>query len=808
MADLSESTPTSSMDMAYNALLEADLARQFRRARRLMAGRTFSDELRLAVSGKRILVTGASSGIGRGAALRLMEAGAHVLLVARREQLLEELAQYSSSTEGRASYYRCDLSDQRQVSALVAQVLDEHGGVDVLINNAGRSIRRTVSESANRMHDYERVMQLNFFGVTWLTVPLVERMRETGGGQVINVSTAGTQFAGTPRFAAYMASKGALDQFALSAAPEMLADGIRWTTVNLPLTQTDMIAPAQDTWNRYPKLSADRGVSMVLDAVVRAPVRVTHPASNAIEVIDRVATRIVQKRKAREFRPTPVTGLPRVAIIGAGMSGLAMAMKLRAAGSDDFVIFEKTQNVGGTWRENAYPGLTCDVPAHYYCYRDELSSDWTHVFAPGSQIQNYFESVAVKRNLTRFIQFGTEIVRGEFVGGQWVLTDADGREYSADVLVCATGVLHHPRIPSIAGLESFAGSVFHSARWDHDAQIAGARVGIIGNGSTGVQITTALSETAAKVTLFQRTPQWVVAVPNPSIPKWFRSLLAHSPILNRTMYRTANATFNVAARAPIASGWERSVFGYLARRSLATVRDPELRARLTPDYEPLCKRLINSADFYRAVQRPSVAVASEAIEHVCPEGVLTSDGQLHRLDTLVLATGFEAHAYMRPMQLAGPSGLSLEEAWRAGPRAHNTTMIPGLPNLFILMGPNSPIGNASLVPIAETQADYVVDWLKYMKRHGIVEIEPTAAATDSFYREVTAALGGTVWSTGCDSWYLGPNGVPVLWPWPFDELHTRLAHPNHDDFVLRSTPTVTVRAGVDGLAKVTAEPQH
>ncbi|WP_081343349.1 MULTISPECIES: SDR family NAD(P)-dependent oxidoreductase [Mycobacteroides] len=800
MPNLSESTPISPMDRAYNALLEADLARQFRRGRRLIAGRTFSDELRSAVSGKRILVTGASSGIGRGTALRLMQAGAHVLLVARRVQLLEELAQESRSTDGHASYFQCDLSDQLQVAALVSQVLDEHGGVDVLINNAGRSIRRTVRESVDRMHDYERVMQLNFFGVTWLTIPLVERMRQDGGGQVINVSTAGTQFAGTPRFAAYMASKGALDQFALSAAPEMLADGIRWTTVNLPLTQTDMIAPAQDAWNRYPKLSTDKGVSMVLDAVVRAPVRVTHPTSNAIEVIDRVATRIVQRQKAREFRKTPAAGLPKVAIIGAGMSGLAMAMKLQAAGSDNFVIFEKTQNVGGTWRENAYPGLTCDVPAHYYCYRDELSADWTHLFAPGSQIQRYFENVTAKKDLTRFIQFGTEMIRAEFTGGQWVLTDADGCEHSADVLVCATGVLHHPRTPSIEGLETFGGKIFHSARWEHDAEIVDARVGIVGTGSTGVQITTALSEIAAKVTLFQRTPQWVIAVPNPPIPQWFRFLLAHSPVLNQAMYRMANVTFNVAARAPIAQGWERRLFGYLARKSLATVQDPELRARMTPDYEPLCKRLINSADFYRAIQRPSVAVVSEAINRVCPDGIVTSDGHLHKLDTLVLATGFEAHTYMRPMQIIGPTGLSLEQAWSEGPRAHNTTMIPGLPNLFTLMGPNSPIGNASLVPIAETQADYVVNWLKHMKRYRVVEIEPTSVATDRFYRELTAALGGTVWSSGCDSWYLGSNGVPVLWPWPFDELRKRLANPNSDDFIRRHTHSVPPEPAASGLA--------
>lgn len=778
------------LDAAFNLLLEADLGRQTRRTRRIVAGRTFSDDLRAKVAGKRILVTGASSGIGRGAAIKLMEAGAHVVAVARRSELLMELVEYASGTAGSVTHYPCDLSDRSQVDALVDRVLTELGGVDVVINNAGRSIRRTMEDAADRLHDYERVMQLNFFGVVWLTVPLVEHMRRTGnGGHIINISTAGTQFAGTPRFTAYMSSKGALDQFALSAAPEMMADGIHWTTVNLPLTQTDMIVPAQNSWNRYPKLTVEKGVSMVLDAVVRAPVRVTHPMSNVLEVVDRVATRFMQKQKSREFGLRRSSDLPSVAIIGAGMSGLAMAIKLREAGSDNFTIFEKAQAVGGTWRDNTYPGLTCDVPAHYYCYRDELRADWTRVFAPGDQIRRYFEDVAHRRDILRSIQFGTEIVRAEFDSGRWHLRDSSGRQHVADVLVCATGVLHHPRIPHIAGLETFRGRLFHSARWDHEAIVEGARVGVVGSGSTGVQITTALADVAAQVTLFQRTAQWVIAIPNPRIPAWFRTWLARSPVMANAMYRAANGVFNVAARAPIQQGWERRVFGYLARMSLATVKDPDLRARLTPDYEPMCKRLVNSGDFYKAVQMPSVDVVCEAIERVCPEGIVTADGVLHELDILVLATGFDTHAYMRPIELTGPTGLSLAQVWSQGPRAHNTTMIPGLPNLFTLMGPNSPIGNASLVPIAETQADYVVEWLKYMKRHGVVEVEPTEDATARFYQELTGAMDGTVWVTGCDSWYLGPDGVPILWPWPFDELRSRLEARSMEDFVVRTTPS-------------------
>lgn len=781
---------SSALDTAVNVLTEVDPGRQLRRLRRRLASRSVADELRATVAGKRVLVTGASSGIGRAVATKLLEAGAEVLLVARRGDLLDDLVAATADAPGRATAYPADLSDRDQIAALVDRVLADYGGVDILINNAGRSIRRTLRDTVDRMHDYERVMQLNFFGAVLLTAPLVDRMRRSGsGGHVINVSTLGTQLAGTQRFAAYMASKGALDQFAGSVAPETLADGVRWTTVHMPLVQTEMIEPAQHAWNSYPKLSLDTGVSMVLDAVVRAPARVTHPMGNLTEAAERVAPKLLQRYKAREFPATPTAPLPRVAIIGAGMSGLAMALQLRAAGSDDFVIYEKSDTVGGTWRENTYPGLACDVFAHFYCYRDDLQPDWSRVFAPGGEIQDYFENIADDHDLRRNIRFGTEIVAGEFESGRWRLTTADGEVDVADVLVCATGVLHRPRIPDIPGLDTFGGKVFHSARWDHSAATEGARVGIVGTGSTGVQITAALAEEAAHLTLFQRTAQWIVSAPNPQLPHGFRTMLAKVPVLNRAMYNLTGAIYTVIGTAPIRSGWQRKLFNLLARRSLATVADPELRARLTPTDEPMCKRLVNSPDFYRAVQLPTVDVVTAGIDHVCADGVVTADGALHELDILVLATGFDSHAYMRPMQLIGPSGRTLADAWRDGPRAHHTTTIPGLPNLFLLMGPNSPIGNSSLVPIAEAQAGYVLWWLRRMRERGIVEVEPTVAATTRFYRQVAAAMGDTVWVTGCDSWYLGPDGVPLLFPWSLATFRSMLAEPDPADFVVRTTPS-------------------
>jgi len=480
--------------------------------------------------------------------------------------------------------------------------------------------------------------------------------------------------------------------------------------------------------------------------------------------------------------------LPRVAIIGAGMSGIAMGKALRAAGADDFILYEKADRLGGTWRENTYPGLCCDVPAHYYAYVDEPNPEWSRVFAPGAEIQSYLERVADKHDLVRRIRFGVDIVSGAFADGRWTLTTRTGERIEAEVLVCATGVLHQPKLPELPGLETFAGKAFHSARWDPTAVTDGARVGVLGTGSTGVQLTVALAPKAKRFTLFQRTPQWVIALPNPPIAPTLRRAQRVIPRLDRAMYALSRASFNALARAPLHPGWQRDLFGWLARRGLASVRDPALRAKLTPADAPMCKRLINSAGFYDAVQRDNVDVVTDAMARVCPEGIVTADGRLHPLDVLVLATGFHAHAYMRPMSLTGPSGETLADAWKDGPRAHNTTMVPGLPNLFALMGPNSPIGNASLVPIAEAQADYVVAWLERMRARGITEVEPTRAATDAFYEEVKAAMGDTVWVSGCDSWYLTADGTPVLWPWPLETFEARLRRPVASEFTERSTP--------------------
>lgn len=479
---------------------------------------------------------------------------------------------------------------------------------------------------------------------------------------------------------------------------------------------------------------------------------------------------------------------PRVAIVGAGMSGLCMAHELKRAGLEDFTVYEKAGEVGGTWRENRYPGLTCDVPSRFYSYSFAPNPDWSSYFSPGAEIQRYFTRVTDELGLRRHIRFGAEIAQARWEEGRWMLRTRDGDEDVADVLVTATGVLHHPHVPPIEGLETFSGAAFHSARWDDSVELAGRRVAVIGTGSTGVQITTALAGEAGRLLVFQRTAQWILPVPNLPYSTLTRHAFRRLPWLNRLSYRVYQALLEtVLGRAVTRPGPTRTLIGALCRLNLRLgVRDRELRRGLTPAYEPMCKRLVMSAGFYPAMQRDDVELVTEGIDYVEPRGIVTSDGRLHEADVIVLATGFDAHAYMRPMDIVGEDRLTLAEAWAEGPRAYRTVALPGFPNLFTLMGPHSPVGNHSLIAIAETQAAYVMQWIERLRRDGLASVAPTAAATARFNEELRRALPGTVWATGCRSWYLGADGRPELWPWSAARHREMLQQPEPADFV--STP--------------------
>jgi cation diffusion facilitator CzcD-associated flavoprotein CzcO len=474
----------------------------------------------------------------------------------------------------------------------------------------------------------------------------------------------------------------------------------------------------------------------------------------------------------------------RVIIIGAGAAGMLAGIKLREAGFTNFAIYEKADEVGGTWRENIYPGVGCDVPAHHYNYSFEHNPGWSSRLAGGAEIQSYFLGVAEKYDLRRHIIFGHAVASGKFENCKWHIVTDKGLSDSCDYLVSATGPLHIPRLPEIEGLDTFAGVKFHSARWPQNLSLDGKKVGILGNGSSGVQIVSALARQGVDLKVFMRTPQWVFPLANRHFGSAERRLVKMFPVIGRT----AGAFFqwffeHVFAEAVIRPGWQRRFLSWACRRNLASVKDAELRRELTPDFQPLCKRMVMSADFYPALQLPNVTLVRSGITKVTPDSVITDDGIVHRLDVLIMATGFWTRAYGRPLDLSvEETGKTLADEWAQDIRAHQSVHVPGIPNYMIVGGPLSPRGNFSAIAYSEAIVDHIVRFIALSVDEGICSSAALERAHARFKDDNSSRMSDTIWVTGCQSWYLNEKGEPENWTGTPDEFREMLQHIDLDDF--------------------------
>jgi cation diffusion facilitator CzcD-associated flavoprotein CzcO len=475
---------------------------------------------------------------------------------------------------------------------------------------------------------------------------------------------------------------------------------------------------------------------------------------------------------------------PRIVVIGSGVSGILMGIQLRERGLLNFTILEKATTLGGTWRDNRYPGVACDVPAHLYSFSFEPNPNWTHRFATGAQLWDYFNGVAEKYGVAAHIRYGKEVTDARLRGREWILTTADGETLAADIVVSAVGRLHHPSLPDIAGLEDFAGTLVHSAQWDPSIDLEGKRLGVIGTGSSATQITTATVDTVDRLTLFQRTAQWVWPVPNEKVPWWRRLRLKLSRSYGLRYYRELEEFINEIGRAAKGDAAAVEARNTAVREALAAVRDPELRAKLTPDYEIGCKRLVISGRFYDAVQRPNVDVVTDPILQVEPAGLRTADGVLHPLDVLVLATGFHADSYLRPMTVTGQDGVDLDKLWAEVPMNYKSVALPHMPNFFMINGPFSPGGSASVLSIIETHVGYVMQLIDRVVENGVT-LAPDPFRSAELLNEIRERASKTVWGTGgCTSWYLDKNGVPLVNPLLLEELAEDMRVPVFDDYVV------------------------
>lgn len=458
----------------------------------------------------------------------------------------------------------------------------------------------------------------------------------------------------------------------------------------------------------------------------------------------------------------------RVVIVGAGFSGMGVAIRLLQEGHTNFAIYEKNADVGGTWETNRYPGLTCDVPALSYTYSFERSPEFSRQYPAWHEIRDYCRRVAGKYGLDRYTRFNTEIAEATWDNGKWTLKTRNGLRDEADVVIMATGVLRNLNVPDIPGLDVFGGPVVHTGKWDESLDLRGKRVGIIGTGATSAQLVPALIDTVDKLVLFQRTAHWVAPFDggNPAITEEQRQAMRENPERLRAVASGMLDKIEALVDGILVdkTGASTRLLKERCEKNLAQVRDPELRRQLTPDYQPGCKRLIFSETFYPAMDKPNAQLVTGAIRQVERGGVSTADGQLHELDVLVLATGYRMHDYMRPMRIRGENAVLLDDLWKDGAFAHRGVAVPGFPNLFTVMGPNSPLTNFSVIEVAEWQINYILTLARKVLSGECASIAPDPGATKAYNDALTKAMPGTIWASGCVSYYLDENGRPNVWP--------------------------------------------
>jgi cation diffusion facilitator CzcD-associated flavoprotein CzcO len=464
-----------------------------------------------------------------------------------------------------------------------------------------------------------------------------------------------------------------------------------------------------------------------------------------------------------------------VAIIGTGFGGLAAAVRLKRAGMDDLVLFEKSGDVGGVWRDNSYPGAACDVPSHLYSLSFAPKSDWSRRFAPQAEIHQYLRDVARDFDVLRHIRFDTEVLAAAFdeAAGRWRLRLAGGGEHEADVLITATGQLSRPSTPDIPGLDSFQGAVFHSAHWDHAHSFRDEQVAVLGTGASAIQFVPAIAAETARLTVFQRSAPYVLAKRDRVYRT--RALRAFRRIPGLLRLSRERNYFSNELRSLGFNTDPRLLFAHRARfrRHLAEqVSDPALRRKLTPTDPMGCKRILMSNDWYPALQLPQVEVVDDRISEIRAHSIVTADGAERQVDTIVLGTGFAATEFLAPMRITGRDGRDLHEQWKDGASAYLGTVVPGFPNLFVLYGPNTNLGHNSILVMLEAQVGWVVEAVRALRDRRVARLEVRADVAAAFDAWVQRRLQGTVFATGCHSWYLTESGRNTQ-NWPASTLTFR-----------------------------------
>lgn len=464
----------------------------------------------------------------------------------------------------------------------------------------------------------------------------------------------------------------------------------------------------------------------------------------------------------------------RIVIIGSGFGGLGLAIRLKRAGIEGFTILEQSDSLGGTWRDNSYPGAACDVPSMLYCLSYDRKTDWSRKWSGQAEIRQYMEDCASRNGLLPHIRFGVQVTGARFdeAAGTWTVRTASGEEIVADVLVSSVGQLHRPRFPTIPGLDAFRGAQFHSARWSHDVDLTGKRVGVVGNAASAVQFIPEIARQVGRLTIFQRSANWVVPRGDRAYRDWEKWLLAHVPgLVNVYRFwlwlRGELLLYPVMRRRP----WAERMWKTAATKHLEeAITDPALRATLTPDYPIGGKRILIIDDFYPALARDNVEVVTSAIARATEDGVETADGRHWPLDVLIHATGFLTNPFLAPMRIEGLGGRTLEEDWRHGARAYLGLTVAGYPNFFMLYGPNTNLGHNSIIFMLECQIAYIMGALRTLIDEDLKYLDLQPVVMDAYNAEIQGVLRDSAWAAAPDSWYKDAEGH-ITNNWPYSTFH-------------------------------------
>lgn len=482
-------------------------------------------------------------------------------------------------------------------------------------------------------------------------------------------------------------------------------------------------------------------------------------------------------------------------VVGAGFAGLGMAIALLREGLRDFVVLEKASALGGTWRDNTYPGCACDVPSHLYSYSFEQNPKWSRLFAPQQEIWDYMERCADKYGVRGHLRFNSEVVRCEWDERRsfWRVHTKSGEAYTARYLVFGTGPLSQPSYPAIKGMDEFRGRAFHSQRWDHSFDVSDKTVALIGTGASAIQIVPQIQPKVKKLHLFQRTPPWIMPKPDRAVSPAMQRVFEKYPVTQRALRNTLWTLMDLRgfgfSVAPSILRWtERQCIAHIERQ----VGDPELQKRLVPDYRAGCKRILIADDYYPAVSKPNVELVTDGITELREHSVVTNDGRERQVDAVIYGTGFRVTDFLSPMTVLGRGGRDLNDAWRNGIEGYMGMLVSGYPNFFMLLGPNSGLGHSSMIFMIESQVHYALEVIKGLTARGAKAFDVKPREQAAFNARVQERLSKTVWATGCRSWYLDANGRnTTVWPGITAEYWLRTRRPTFQHLDLDPEPRLT-----------------